>query len=80
MDGRTALVVAHRLSTVARMNQLVVLDHGRIIEQRTHAELLQVQGTYARLWQHQSGGFLDDNAGTSPSDDANSKINGSSVF
>jgi hypothetical protein len=46
----------------------------------THAELLEVQGTYARLWQHQSGGFLDDNAGTSPSYDANSKINGSSVF
>ncbi len=60
MDGRTALVVAHRLSTVARMDQLVVLDRGRIIEQGPHAELLRQQGTYARLWQHQSGGFLDD--------------------
>jgi ATP-binding cassette, subfamily B, bacterial len=59
MDGRTALVVAHRLSTVARMDQLVVLDHGRIVEQGTHSELLSVGGTYARLWQHQSGGFLD---------------------
>ena len=71
MDGRTALVVAHRLSTVVRMDQLVVLDRGRIVEQGTHDELLQTQGTYARLWRHQSGGFLDDNDGTSPSDEAN---------
>ncbi|HVE95809.1 MAG TPA: ABC transporter ATP-binding protein [Pseudonocardiaceae bacterium] len=79
MDGRTALVVAHRLSTVVRMDQLIVLDHGRIVEQGTHDELLQRQGTYARLWRHQSGGFLDD-GGTSPSDEVNSKINASSVF
>ncbi|MEV4313188.1 ABC transporter ATP-binding protein [Actinocrispum sp. NPDC049592] len=63
MEGRTALVVAHRLSTVARMDQLVVLDHGEIIEQGTHTELLARQGTYARLWCHQSGGFLDEKAG-----------------
>jgi ATP-binding cassette subfamily B protein len=60
MAGRTALVVAHRLSTVARMDQLVVLDRGEIIEQGTHEELLRREGTYARLWQHQSGGFLED--------------------
>jgi len=60
MEGRTALVVAHRLSTVAHMDQLVVLDRGQIIEKGTHQELLQLDGTYARLWQHQSGGFLDD--------------------
>jgi ATP-binding cassette, subfamily B, bacterial len=58
MEGRTALVVAHRLSTVARMDQLVVLDHGQIAETGTHEELLSLGGTYARLWQHQSGGFL----------------------
>ncbi|WP_033432428.1 ABC transporter ATP-binding protein [Saccharothrix syringae] len=61
MEGRTALVVAHRLSTVVRMDRLVVLDRGRIVEQGTHDELLRAQGTYARLWRHQSGGFLDDN-------------------
>ena len=62
MEGRTAFVVAHRLSTVARMDRLIVLDRGQIIEQGSHAELLDRGGTYARLWQHQSGGFLDDEA------------------
>ncbi len=60
MEDRTALVVAHRLSTVARMDQLVVLDHGQIVEQGRHEDLLTLDGTYARLWAHQSGGFLDD--------------------
>ncbi|WP_082317671.1 ABC transporter ATP-binding protein [Streptomyces sp. NRRL WC-3549] len=60
MDGRTALVVAHRLSTVATMDQLVVLDRGSIVEQGTHQELLTTGGAYAKLWQHQSGGFLDE--------------------
>ncbi|WP_430727597.1 ABC transporter ATP-binding protein [Streptomyces virginiae] len=60
MEGRTALVVAHRLSTVATMDQLVVLDRGRIVEQGTHQELLATEGAYAKLWKHQSGGFLHD--------------------
>ncbi|MGW1540008.1 ABC transporter ATP-binding protein [Streptomyces sp. NPDC002309] len=60
VEGRTALVVAHRLSTVAGMDRLVVLDQGRVVEQGTHDALLATDGVYAKLWQHQSGGFLDD--------------------
>lgn len=58
MRDRTALVVAHRLSTVVRMDRLVVLDRGRVLEEGSHQELLQSEGAYARLWHHQSGGFL----------------------
>ncbi|MFC4014420.1 ABC transporter ATP-binding protein [Nonomuraea purpurea] len=60
MQDRTALVVAHRLSTVVRMDRLVVLNRGCVVEQGTHSELLQTQGPYSRLWRHQSGGFLVD--------------------
>jgi ATP-binding cassette subfamily B protein len=58
MAGRTAIVIAHRLSTVRRMDSLVVLDRGRIVEQGTHEHLLALGGIYASLWSHQSGGFL----------------------
>ncbi|MFK4042849.1 ABC transporter ATP-binding protein [Nonomuraea wenchangensis] len=58
MQDRTAIVVAHRLSTVVRMDRLVVLNRGTIMEQGSHSELLRAQGPYARLWSHQSGGFL----------------------
>ncbi|MEV4073901.1 ABC transporter ATP-binding protein [Nonomuraea fuscirosea] len=60
MRDRTALVVAHRLSTVVRMDRLIVLNQGRVVEQGTHSELLEADGPYARLWRHQSGGFLID--------------------
>jgi ATP-binding cassette subfamily B protein len=60
MAGRTAIVIAHRLSTVRRMNRLVVIDGGRTVEQGTHDELLQARGLYTSLWAHQSGGFLGD--------------------
>jgi len=58
MAGRTAIVIAHRLSTVRRMDSLVVVDGGRIVEQGTHENLLALGGIYASLWSHQSGGFL----------------------
>lgn len=58
MADRTALVVAHRLSTVARMDRLVVLDRGRLAETGTHDQLLAAGGLYAELWSRQSGGFL----------------------
>ena len=58
MAGRTAIVIAHRLSTVRRMDSLVVLDGGRIVEQGSHESLLEQGGIYASLWAHQSGGFL----------------------
>ena len=58
MENKTVIAIAHRLSTIAAMDRLIVLDHGQIVEQGTHAELLAQNGLYAKLWQHQSGGFL----------------------
>jgi ATP-binding cassette subfamily B multidrug efflux pump len=58
MEGKTVVAIAHRLSTIAAMDRLIVLDQGHIVEQGSHAELLAANGLYARLWAHQSGGFL----------------------
>lgn len=61
MEGKTVVAIAHRLSTIAAMDRLIVMDGGEIVEQGSHAELLARGGLYARLWAHQSGGFLGEN-------------------
>lgn len=61
MQNRTTLVIAHRLSTLARMDRILVFDQGRIVEEGTHTALLALGGHYARMWQMQAGGFLPTN-------------------
>ncbi|MAT34507.1 MAG: multidrug ABC transporter ATP-binding protein [Ponticaulis sp.] len=62
MEGKTVVAIAHRLSTIAAMDRLIVLDHGRIIEQGSHDQLLAHGGVYADLWARQTGGVLADQA------------------
>lgn len=59
MEHKTTLVVAHRLSTIQKMDEIIVMDNGKIIERGTHGDLTEINGTYAKLWQHQSGGFIE---------------------
>jgi ATP-binding cassette subfamily B multidrug efflux pump len=65
MEGKTVIAIAHRLSTIAAMDRLIVIEQGRVVEEGDHASLLAQGGLYARLWAHQSGGFL----GLEPDDD-----------
>lgn len=60
MQNKTAIVVAHRLSTIQKMDRIIVLDNGKIIEEGSHIELINKQGKYADLWSRQSGGFIED--------------------
>ena len=60
MEGKTVIAIAHRLSTIARMDRIVVLDRGRIVEEGRPEELVEQDGLFARLWKHQTGGFIPD--------------------
>lgn len=60
MEGRTAIVIAHRLSTIQKMDRIIVMDKGNILEQGSHRDLIYQKGAYAKLWAHQSGGFLEE--------------------
>jgi ATP-binding cassette, subfamily B, multidrug efflux pump len=62
MEGKTVVAIAHRLSTIAAMDRLIVLDKGQVVEEGNHYSLLAQGGLYARLWAHQSGGFLGEEA------------------
>ena len=66
MEGKTVVAIAHRLSTIMAMDRLVVMEHGRIVEMGDHKSLLAAGGIYARLWAHQSGGFLGDEPDDEP--------------
>ncbi|MEY2893551.1 MAG: hypothetical protein RJA98_3459 [Pseudomonadota bacterium] len=75
MEGKTVVAIAHRLSTIAAMDRLIVLDKGRIVEQGDHHSLLAQGGLYARLWAHQSGGFLGEEGGEgSPDEPASAAV------
>jgi ATP-binding cassette, subfamily B, multidrug efflux pump len=63
MEGKTVIAIAHRLSTIAAMDRLIVMDQGHVVEEGSHAQLLAQGGLYAKLWTHQSGGFLLDDGG-----------------
>jgi ATP-binding cassette subfamily B protein len=59
-SDKTVIAIAHRLSTLKRMDKIIVIQDGKIVEQGTHAELLKAKGVFAQLWAHQSGGMLSE--------------------
>ena len=60
MKGRTSIVIAHRLSTISKLDRIIVLENGTIVEDGSHTALLKQNGIYAKLWKHQSGGFIEE--------------------
>lgn len=60
MEGRTSIVIAHRLSTIAQLDRIIVLKDGKLVEDGNHQSLLEQNGIYAKLWNHQSGGFIEE--------------------
>ena len=61
MQGKTTIIVSHRLSTLLQMDRIMVFDQGKIVEDGTHTELMGRNGLYKTLWDAQVGGFLLDN-------------------
>lgn len=59
MRGKTVLAIAHRLSTLSKMDRIIIIDQGRIVETGTHQSLLELGGLYHRYWKRQSGGFIE---------------------
>jgi ABC-type transport system involved in Fe-S cluster assembly fused permease/ATPase subunit len=57
--NRTTLIIAHRLSTIVHADQILVMDHGQVIERGTHTELISLNGKYAEMWQMQERSTLD---------------------
>lgn len=60
MKGRTSIVIAHRLSTISKLDRVIVMEDGEIVEDGTHESLISQKGIYAKLWAHQSGGFIEE--------------------
>lgn len=60
MQNRTSIVIAHRLSTLRRMDRILVFEHGKIVEEGAHTFLINKEGLYAKMWKMQVGGFLPD--------------------
>lgn len=60
MEGKTVVAIAHRLSTLREMDRIIVLENGQVVEDGNHESLVRAGGTYARLWEHQAGGFLQE--------------------
>lgn len=60
MEGRTSIVIAHRLSTIAKLDRIIVMEDGKIVEDGKHSALVKKNGIYAKLWKHQSGGFIEE--------------------
>jgi ATP-binding cassette, subfamily B, bacterial len=74
MKGKTVLVVAHRLSTIAHLDRILVFENGRIVEDGSHAQLLARQGAYYQLWSKQSDGFLPDSSAVPVNGDASGAL------
>jgi ABC-type transport system involved in Fe-S cluster assembly fused permease/ATPase subunit len=60
LEGRTCIVIAHRLSTILHADRIIVMENGYIVEEGSHQDLLDLEGVYADLWNHQVGGYIEE--------------------